>query len=498
MIIFVVVAGLLAAAVLAYVLRPLISREGKDRVSRRAANIAIYKDELRELDTDLAAGTLAREDYDKAKLELEARLLEDASAGDAAVAPMRAKRRLVAIGAAVPLLAIAVYLVTGNPLAMSPARQLPDAAQIEAMVDRLAAKMREHPEDADGWKLLGRSYTVMGRYQDAVAAYAKAAERSPRDAQLLADFADALAMARGQTLQGEPEKIVERALAIDPKNLKALALAGTAAYERKDYASAAETWSRMLPLVPPGSEDAQAIQQNVEEARKLAGIGEPAASRDDTASGPPPDPTPIIATVSPTPGSSVASYLTKASFNLRHFGEISNGRSTYAVVDLRSFQTPTQARALFGAVEVVRAYVRVRAGKLPMPVRSVPVTSAALIPPGMRTAATVAAATAKSYGVLLAGLHPKTAADRKVKQRYVQMRQAALVEAAALQRPLQCACVFAAIVRADSARLSTLAAEPEIRAVDPGPPNVELTGLTALPLDPRVTRVVPGTGLPSG
>lgn len=276
MIAFVVVAGLLAAAVLAYVLRPLISREGKDRVSRRAANIAIYKDELRELDTDLAAGTLAREDYDKAKLELEARLLEDASAGDAAVAPMRGRRSLIAIGAAVPLLAIAVYLVTGNPLAMSPARQLPDAAQIEAMVDRLAAKMREHPEDADGWKLLGRSYTVMGRYQDAVAAYAKAVERSPRDAQLLADFADALAMARGQTLQGEPEKIVERALAIDPKNLKALALAGTAAYERKDYASAAETWSRMLPLVPPGSEDAQAIQQNVEEARKLAGIGEPA------------------------------------------------------------------------------------------------------------------------------------------------------------------------------------------------------------------------------
>lgn len=230
----------------------------------------------------------------------------------------------------------------------------------------------------------------------------------------------------------------------------------------------------------------------------LAGIGEPAASRDDTDAGPPPNPTPIIATVGPTPGSSVASYLTKASFNLRHFGEISNGRSTYAVVDLRSFQTPTQARALFGAVEVVRAYVRVRAGKLPMPVRSVPVTSAALIPPGMRTAATVAAATAKSYGVLLAGLHPKTAADRKVKHRYELMRRAAVIEAAALRRPLRCQCVFAAIVRADASRLATLAAEPGIRAVDPGPLNVELTGLTALPLDPRVTRLVPGTGLPSG
>src|SRR5438046_2056141 len=83
--------------------------------------------------------------------------------------------------------------------------------------------------DADGWKLLGRSYTVMGRFQEAVDAYAKAAQRDPRDAQLLADFADALAMARGPSGQmrlfGEPERLIERALEIDPKNLKALALA---------------------------------------------------------------------------------------------------------------------------------------------------------------------------------------------------------------------------------------------------------------------------------
>jgi cytochrome c-type biogenesis protein CcmH len=169
---------------------------------------------------------------------------------------------------------VAVYLVAGDPAALLPERQMPDAAQVEAMVGRLAQKMREHPEDVEGWKLLGRSYTVMGRFPDAVAAYAKAAERSPRDAQLLADLADALAMARGQTMQGEPEKLVGRALEIDPKNLKALALLGTAAYERKDYARAAEIWGRMLPLVPEDSEDARAISENVAEAKKLAAIGE--------------------------------------------------------------------------------------------------------------------------------------------------------------------------------------------------------------------------------
>ena len=112
---------------------------------------------------------------------------------------------------------------------------------------------------------------MLGRFSEAADAYARAAVKAPRDAQLLVDFADALAMARGQSLQGEPEKLVLRALEIDPGNLKALALAGTAQYERKDFKGAANTWRRMLPLVPPGSEDARAIQGNIDEALALAG-----------------------------------------------------------------------------------------------------------------------------------------------------------------------------------------------------------------------------------
>jgi cytochrome c-type biogenesis protein CcmH len=269
---FAAAAGL-AALALVLLLRPLFARREPPGVSRREANVAIYRDELRELDADLAAGTLAREDYQRARLELEARLLEDVSAAEPASAPAAKRTSAWAVGLAVPLVAVAVYLVAGDPAALLPERQVPDAAQVEAMVGRLAQKMREHPEDVEGWKLLGRSYTVMGRFPEAVAAYAKAAERSPRDAQLLADLADALAMARGQTMQGEPEKLVQRALEIDPQNLKALALLGTAAYERKDYAGAAQIWSRMLPLVPEGSEDARAISENVAEARKLAAIG---------------------------------------------------------------------------------------------------------------------------------------------------------------------------------------------------------------------------------
>jgi len=270
---FWLVAAAAAAAVLFVVLRPLVARRGAARLSRREANIAIYRDELRSLDADLAAGTLAREHYERSRLELEARLLEDVAAEEPAATRPAGQRAALAVGVALPLVALIVYLVAGNPGALAPHPALPDAAQIEAMLTRLAAKLEENPGDVEGWKLLGRSYTVLGRYPQAVAAYAKAAERAPRDAQLLADFADALAMAHGQRLAGEPERLIERALEIDGNNLKALALAGSAAYERQDYARAAQLWGRMLPLVPAESEDARSISGNVEEAKKLAGIG---------------------------------------------------------------------------------------------------------------------------------------------------------------------------------------------------------------------------------
>ena len=272
MIVFWLIAAALAAAALFVVLRPLVTRRRRAAVSRREANIAIYRDELRELDADLAAGTLAREDYERSRLELEGRLLEDVAAADPAPHP-GGRRAALAVGLALPVVALLVYLAAGNPGALLERQAMPDAAQIEAMVARLAAKMQENPGDVEGWKLLGRSYTVLGRYPQAVAAYAKGAERAPRDPQLLADFADALAMAHGQRLAGEPEGLIARALEIDPKNLKALALAGSAAFERQDYARAAALWGRMLPLVPAGSEDARSIAENVEEAKKLAGIG---------------------------------------------------------------------------------------------------------------------------------------------------------------------------------------------------------------------------------
>ena len=279
MTLFWLIGAVAAATVIAWVLRPLLTRKNAALPSRAAANVAIYRDQLRELDADLAAGTLAREDYERARAELETRVLRDAGQPDAPPAqppdrPAERPGRRFAWGlaAAVPLAAAVLYALVGTPGAIDREAQLhASRAQVEAMVERLAARLRENPDDAAGWKLLGRSYGVMGRYAEAADAYAKAAVRSPRDAQLLADLADVLAMARGQSLQGEPEQLALRALEIEPGNLKALALAGSAAFERKDFAGAAKHWESMLAFVEPNSEDARAIQQNVAEARSLAG-----------------------------------------------------------------------------------------------------------------------------------------------------------------------------------------------------------------------------------
>ena len=279
MIVFVAVSALLAAGALLFIVPPLLRRHRDPGVSRDSINLAVYRDQLRELEVDLRAGTLAADQFDKARRELEKRMLEDVGARDpAADPPRRAPAAAIAAGIAIPLCALAIYLIAGNPRALAPesagagdSAHTADGLQLQALVGRLAARLKDNPEDAEGWILLGHSYGALGRFADAAAAYARAAARMPQDAQLLADYADALAMAQGGQLQGEPEKIIARALKADPRNLKALALAGTIAFEKKDYSGAIDRWERILDLAPQDSEFVQSVRASVAEARALLG-----------------------------------------------------------------------------------------------------------------------------------------------------------------------------------------------------------------------------------
>ncbi len=275
---FAVLGALLIAGALLFVVPPLLRRGLRRGATRDAVNVAVYRDQLRELEADLRAGTLAPDQHEKARREIEARLLADVSGGDTpARSPRHARAAALALGLGVPICALAVYVAVGNPRSLAPhadegaAPHGLSAQQFEALVSRLAARLKDNPEDAEGWMMLGRSYAILGRFPDAARAYSNAAARKPRDAQLLADYADALAMAQGRRLEGEPERIIARALAVDPANVKARLLAGTVAFNRNDYAGAVSHWERVLGAVPGESEMARRIRSSIAEARSLGG-----------------------------------------------------------------------------------------------------------------------------------------------------------------------------------------------------------------------------------
>jgi len=282
MITFVLLATLLTAIVLLLVLLPLRNRPAPAPGAAAAVNVSLYRDQLRELDEDLAAGTIDRERHAEARADLERRLLEDTDGSTVAPAspvnPRGIRGTVLALAVIVPVITVSLYLVTGTPDALMKDAVAPESAhavtpqQVEQMISKLAARLKDTPDDAEGWLMLGRSYAALNRFKEAAPAYAKAAALIPDSAQVMVDYADVLAMSMGRRLAGEPEKLVMRALEIDPGNLKALAMAGTIEFDKKNYAVAIAHWQKLVTALPPDSEIAGSVRSSIAEARSLAGM----------------------------------------------------------------------------------------------------------------------------------------------------------------------------------------------------------------------------------
>lgn len=263
MTLFAVFATLLVVVVAAFLLPPLWLglKPAQVTTDRQAANLAIFRDQLAELEKEKIEGTLADSDFEQAKRELQHRLLAEvpAEAGGALPASHAGSRPL-ALGLLVllPVAALALYSVLGNPRAVNPeataARPKITAAQIEGMVAKLAERLKANPDDTQGWLMLARSYRAMGRIPEAIEAYGKAESAVMQDPELLADYAEALAMGGKTGMKGKPRQLVEQALKLDPANAHALLLAGGAAMEAGDKAAAIAYWEKLLPMVEPGSE----------------------------------------------------------------------------------------------------------------------------------------------------------------------------------------------------------------------------------------------------
>jgi cytochrome c-type biogenesis protein CcmH len=273
---FALAAAALAALTIALLVVPLL-RARKDRGATQAeASVAVLRDRLAELEREREAGILAGDAYEAAQRSLKQRILED-SAPDPAPADRARLAPALVLAIAMPVAAIALYAWLGSPEALDPQRAAsphPDAANIEAMVEKLAERLRASPDDPEGWTMLARSYRALGRHDAAAEAFAKAEKRVAPDARLLTDWAESAALAAGGRLAGKPAELVGRALAIDPDYTHALALAGAAAFEREDWKNAVLHWERLASKFAPGSEESDTVSRSLAAAREQLGARE--------------------------------------------------------------------------------------------------------------------------------------------------------------------------------------------------------------------------------
>lgn len=283
--VFLVVGGLLLLGVLLALLYPLLKRQPVQReetTAQRELNLVVLREQLAEVERDIKEGRISEEGGRQSREELERRVLEYTADTPAEASSGGRKVKLaIALGIAFPIAIGALYWNLGAPESVVPGNKVAagkdgqhalSPEQITAMVERLSLRLQENPNDGAGWLMLARSYAVLGRYPESAAAFGRAVSLLPPDAQNYADFADIIAMSQGKRLAGDPEKLVQRALEIDPRNVKALALSGTIAFDRQDYGQAIREWQKVLALVPEDSAAAAGIQGSIRDAENRMAI----------------------------------------------------------------------------------------------------------------------------------------------------------------------------------------------------------------------------------
>ena len=290
MILFWVICIAMLAGALLFVLPPALkaaATKATEETARRNANIAIYRDQLSELEDDLRNGIVSEEQYAQDRDDIERRLLDDTTTEKTSSKPVKisadARKHAYMLGIGLALVAVVFYVFVGTPAAVTGTAaptiaNTPSAPpmasggqrsqeQIEASVAALAKRLQSNPSDVQGWSMLARSYTEMGKWGEAAGAYAKLTELTPNDADLWAEYAFAVAMASGRKLDGKPMELIDHALKIDPNNPRALGLAANAAYDKKDYQKAIDYWQRIMKQMPADAEIAKTLQSRIDEAK---------------------------------------------------------------------------------------------------------------------------------------------------------------------------------------------------------------------------------------
>lgn len=281
MIAFWTICGILILIALLFVLTPLLrGGKGENQLERSKLNVSLYQQQLAELEVDRENGLVSETQFEEGKQDIQKRLLEDVSGEDEATSRnIAGKKTAFALGIAIPVLSISLYLQLGHPKFLGPQEAPPAPAadnggitkeKVESMVAKLAARLQKNPTDAEGWTMLGRSYMVLKRFPEATQAFDHASKLLPNDAQVLAEYSESEMMLDPKELNPKAVELTDRALKIDPNNPKALTLGGAIAFEQRDFARVVALWSNLLAQLPPDSDDAKAVMSGIAGARAAA------------------------------------------------------------------------------------------------------------------------------------------------------------------------------------------------------------------------------------
>ncbi len=284
---FLIAASLLLALVLVVLFFFLLRRRGGVSDNRKALNAAVYRDQLVELDAEHREGSLEDSDYAQARDEVQRRLLEDTAVSPEVTDYTHGRKVAIGILVAIPLLVVGLYAWHGQPDALNPQQQ-PHAMeqQLDAMVASLAAKLAKNPDNPEGWAMLARSYMNLERPKEALQAFSHLTQQLNDDPQLMVDYAEALASSGQDQGMAQARTWVDKALALEPGNPKGLFLSGGFAFADKNYRKAAAVWEKLMPLLEPGSQDANFVLENLNKARAQVQLPPLAADRFQQATGP--------------------------------------------------------------------------------------------------------------------------------------------------------------------------------------------------------------------
>lgn len=290
MTIFWIIAGALTVLVALLLSWPLLRRPSvKPGESNRAINASIYRDQLAELVRERDSRALSDSDYRDAHAELERRVIED-TRNDAAAPSVttggRSLKTAVTLLLAIPLAAVPLYLWLGTPAAFNAAPAQASAphgteaggamGDLNQLAAKLADKLAKNPDNPQGWVMLGRTYKILERYDEAEKAYLRAGSAANAEPALMLERIELAANRNGGRIEGDALKMLNSVLQKEPGNPQALFLAGYGAFNRQDYRGAIGYWEPLQSQVAPDSQDARNLAAGLAEARSRLGEKAPA------------------------------------------------------------------------------------------------------------------------------------------------------------------------------------------------------------------------------